>query len=109
MDTIFCFHTVHYLRMRKKNFEKLKKISSFKNDNYHWSLQYTYIQINKKAICILFIKHGILCSLQDNKDEYIKQAIQCFRMMKIYRQINDSGRVGRKVKITLKPSIGDND
>lgn len=67
------------------------------------------MQINKKAICILFSKNEIFCSLQANKDEYIKQTIQCFRIMKIYRQIHDSGRVGKKIKITLKPSIGDND
>lgn len=68
------------------------------------------MQINKKKRFVFLIsKHEILCSPQANKDEYIKQAIQCFRIMKIYRQINDSGRVGRKIKITLKPSIGDND
>lgn len=67
------------------------------------------MQINKKkAICILFSKNEILCSLQANKDEYIKQVIQ-FRIMKIDRQINDSVRVDRKIIITLKPSIGDND
>lgn len=62
---------------------------------------YTHANEPKKALCILFSKHEILCSLPANKDEYIKQAIQCFRIMKIYRQINDSGRVGRKIKITL--------
>lgn len=59
------------------------------------------MQINKKAICILFSKNEIFCSLLANKDEYIKQTIQCFRIMKIYRQIHDSGRVGKKLRLHL--------
>lgn len=85
--------------MRKKTLRNKKKIYP------HCLYSIHTCKSTKKAICILFSKHEILFSFQANKDEYIKQAMPCFRIMTNYRQINDSGQVGRKIKITLASVI----